>query len=304
MKIFADTLYPEDLACAACGRELREPSEFSLCPDCRKTLEFNKRFCVKCGAHIKRGSVEPADSGNPATGNAADEAEPAENAAEKCKHCAEEEHAFTMSRAACVYGGSARDMVVALKNGNAWVAKRLALIMAARYPYKDIHIDACMAVPIDKRRLAQRGFNQSALIAKELCKELSKMSLRAEARAEASQSQPIKNSPPGNGAVEDGGIVKETPTELFNFQLSTFNFVDGLAKIKHTEKQALLSGAERAANVKGAYALSPSCPDISGKTILLIDDVFTTGATVSECATAILSGGATAVYVYAFATGR
>jgi len=259
LNIFADTLYPEDLACAACGRELAGPDEFSLCPECKKSLEFNTSFCAKCGAHMERGE-------------------------EECSVCRAEERVFTTARAACVYAGAAKDMAVTLKNGNAWIAKSLSAIMAERWPYGDIAFDGCMAVPIDKRRLAERGFNQSALIAKELCAILNK-----------------KNNGTEETKKDDENQISDKKENAENKDIK---FADGLIKIKHTQKQALLSGADRAANVRGAYALAPGCSDLTGKAILLIDDIYTTGATVSECAAAILKGGAAAVYVYAFATGR
>ena len=54
-----------------------------------------------------------------------------------------------------------------------------------------------------------------------------------------------------------------------------------LQKIKSTQSQRGLNASERAKNVRGAYKVtSPSL--VKGKSILLVDDVFTTGATVTE----------------------
>jgi ComF family protein len=65
-----------------------------------------------------------------------------------------------------------------------------------------------------------------------------------------------------------------------------------LRKIRHTPPQSLLRDAsQRRANVLGAYAVSKKA-DLSGKRILLLDDVITTGATASECAKMLLSAGA------------
>ncbi len=59
---------------------------------------------------------------------------------------------------------------------------------------------------------------------------------------------------------------------------------------------------ERQANVKGAFGLNPHYREhIKGKTIVLIDDVLTTGATVNECSRILLSAGAKKVNVLTLA---
>ena len=68
-----------------------------------------------------------------------------------------------------------------------------------------------------------------------------------------------------------------------------------LKKIRHTPPQSSLkSAAERRANVLGAYRVI--APDaVSGKRLLLLDDVITTGATASECARMLTMAGAAAI---------
>lgn len=56
-----------------------------------------------------------------------------------------------------------------------------------------------------------------------------------------------------------------------------------LQKVKETLPQKELSGRERAENLKGCFAVAYS-DWIAGRKILLVDDVFTTGATANECA--------------------
>ncbi|HSB06265.1 MAG TPA: ComF family protein [Thermodesulfobacteriota bacterium] len=70
-----------------------------------------------------------------------------------------------------------------------------------------------------------------------------------------------------------------------------------LEKRKPTVPQVNLSGVEREKGVKGAFHLSEGAA-VDGKAVLLVDDVYTTGATVNECAKVLLAGGADRVDVF------
>jgi predicted amidophosphoribosyltransferase len=61
-----------------------------------------------------------------------------------------------------------------------------------------------------------------------------------------------------------------------------------------------LSAAEREENVRGAFTLAR--PElVAGKRVLLVDDVYTTGSTVRECAMMLRKGGSAAVAVITIA---
>ena len=77
-----------------------------------------------------------------------------------------------------------------------------------------------------------------------------------------------------------------------------------LKKVRHNPAQSGISDpSQRKANVIGAYAVQPDA-DIANKTIILIDDVITTGSTVSECAKTLLTAGAKEVYCAAVASAH
>jgi ComF family protein len=77
---------------------------------------------------------------------------------------------------------------------------------------------------------------------------------------------------------------------------------DGLTlfRSRWTEPQTTLSRTERQKNIKGAFSIRHP-EKIKGRKILLVDDVYTTGATVNECARVLLKAGAKFVDVLTLA---
>lgn len=71
-------------------------------------------------------------------------------------------------------------------------------------------------------------------------------------------------------------------------------YAKALARVRNTASQVGLTAAERLVNVQGAFNAKSSL--VEGKTILVVDDVTTTGATIQACTTALIDGGAAAVY--------
>ena len=73
-----------------------------------------------------------------------------------------------------------------------------------------------------------------------------------------------------------------------------------LIRVRNTTSQTELSGAERRKNLRGAFRVNPRS-DPAGRKICLVDDIFTTGTTVAECALMLKRGGAAAVDVLTYA---
>jgi len=73
-----------------------------------------------------------------------------------------------------------------------------------------------------------------------------------------------------------------------------------LQKKRPTVPQVKLSGAEREKRVRGTFHLLDK-EAVVEKSILLVDDVYTTGATVNECARILLAGGAKRVDILTLA---
>ena len=154
-----------------------------------------------------------------------------------------------------LYDGKIRDTIHRFKfSGMMEIAPYLAEAMI--YPItescKALQLDFITAVPLFKKRLKRRGYNQAELLGREV------------------------------------GKLLKVPYE------------ETLLKIKDNRAQHTLSRKERIDNVKGVYRVLPGCP-VSGKSILLIDDVVTTGSTITECAKMLLAAGADTVLCAAVA---
>ncbi|MDD5073249.1 MAG: ComF family protein [Candidatus Omnitrophica bacterium] len=94
-------------------------------------------------------------------------------------------------------------------------------------------------------------------------------------------------------------LIAEHLAKKFNKKIEK----DWLKRIRYTAPQAGLSREQRLRNIKGAFLVKRDA-GFAGKSILLVDDVMTTGATLHECAKTIKSAGAKKVLAYTLACGN
>lgn len=123
----------------------------------------------------------------------------------------------------------------------------------------------------------------------------------------------------GDGAVEACDCIIPVPLHRRRFLARRFNqsaelarhlaalssrplLASTLIRIKPTSRQVGLSARARQENVRGAFAIAPGREaDILGKRVVLVDDVYTTGATVAAAARRLKKAGAADVTVLTFA---
>ena len=75
-----------------------------------------------------------------------------------------------------------------------------------------------------------------------------------------------------------------------------------LRRVRRTRPQPGLTKAERASNLQGAFRVDgPEALLIQGRSVVLVDDVLTSGATANACARALLKAGARSVDLLCFA---
>lgn len=218
-KQITNILFPRDFTCDICGVETFEGN---LCPSCKRDLIFNDgAVCPLCGRKFFSGEI--------------------------CLDCKEEPPAFKGAVSAIVYEGGGAFLIKKFKNGNGYLKEYFADLLAKKleaFP----PADGIVFVPMTKRALKRRGYNQAELIAKAL-------SVRT-------------GIPVIRGALE---------------------------KVRDTDEQKSLSKSERAENLKSCFKAAKK--QVSGKTLLLVDDVMTTGSTAKAVCTALLKAGAKEVYL-------
>ena len=77
---------------------------------------------------------------------------------------------------------------------------------------------------------------------------------------------------------------------------------NNLVRVRMGEPQMMLPKEKRYKEIKDSFRIQNPHP-VKGKTVLLVDDVFTTGATVNECSRVIKEAGAASVEVFTLARG-
>lgn len=78
---------------------------------------------------------------------------------------------------------------------------------------------------------------------------------------------------------------------------------DLLKRVKNTLPQKELGSVGRLNNLLKAFAIQKA-DDLTGKTVILVDDIYTTGSTAEACTRVLLAGGAKKVYLLNMASGK
>ncbi len=155
LSFFINLLLPP--RCIKCGKILSEHN--GLCPECFKKITFiSEPYCYLCGHPF-------ADSANIKFAKK-----------QICGNCAKEKkHLFVMQRSAFIYDDDSKQLVIDFKFHDKTVAAEVLanmLFVAGKDIWAE-NPDYLIPVPLHKKRLHVRRYNQSAL----LCKYLSKKSL-------------------------------------------------------------------------------------------------------------------------------
>ncbi|KUG24388.1 competence protein f [hydrocarbon metagenome] len=211
--------------CPGCSEILYPYTAQIFCSNCTDNIKFIKGgICTICGTTFP-------DS-------------PAEN--HLCGECLEKKPYFSYARAVFSYENIILNAIHRFKYKRNMSIGEIMSSLMADFSFPDIDFtdySLIIPVPLHIKRLRERGFNQSLILARAI------------------------------------GKKRQIPV---NFSL--------LKRRKFTTTQTGSNRNERKQNIKGAFEVSDK-NKIKGENVILIDDVYTTGATVNECAKTLIEAG-------------
>ena len=233
LSAISDIIFPPQ--CLSCAEILNPQAKSVFCSSCLEKIRFiSGSICPVCGMAFFNS--------------------PAEN--HICGNCLEARPYFTKARAVAGFETVIMDTIPKFKYGrNVVIGDGLGSFMAG-FSFPDFDFAEYLLiipVPLHIKKLRERRFNQSLLLARALGKK-HKITV--------------------------------------NFSL--------LKRHKFTLTQTGFNRTEREKNIKGAFIITDK-KKIAGKNIILVDDVYTTGATVNECSKILKKGGAKNIAVLTLA---
>lgn len=212
-----------------------------LCAGCMAGIEgIHPPVCPRCGMPLSSPSVAGSDPSF-------------------CRGCEQAPHLLDGLRACAFHGGPLREAIHQLKYQDLRsLAHPLGKLLAERWlelAPPGLELDVIVPVPLHPTRQRQRGYNQAALLARELAAHL---------------HRPV---------IEDN-----------------------LVRTRATAPQVDLDAEQRRTNVRGAFRCTGN--GLSGKCVMLVDDVYTTGSTLESACTALRKAGTSSVWAYTLARAK
>jgi len=248
--------YPAE--CRVCGQEVESWYDGVVCAACWENPEvtrfFDEGLCEKCGMPLEAIRQSASGQLGAAESNARGKIDTVPKARlASCPLCAS--FPFFRARACGSYSGGIEASILLLKTHPHLCARLRDNIKKNVEINNDLLAsDLIVPVPLHRKRLRERGFNQAEIVA---------------ACVGRASKLPVDARP--------------------------------LVRIRHSGRhRAGLDSIDRQKSVGRAFSVAR--PDlVSGKAILLVDDVFTTGSTAAAASETLLSAGARSVGVFTLA---
>lgn len=254
-----EAIFPSNIYCIVCGSLIDRSRTYSLCDECVRQMHWiTGRTCSVCGKALPDTYPGRDSDGRPV-----------------CYDCQMRSHDFTRGWSCLTYGLHEREVMMDIKyNGKGYIARKMGDVMfdrmetliEAALSEGMLPFDVVIPVPVSKKRLVKRGYNQSELMARQFVR-------RWKAYAQETAACP---------------------------QLETHVLV----RQKETTMLRSLNPEERRLALHDAFAVNTALRHrITGRNVLLVDDIYTTGATADACSKVLLDAGASAVYLLTLCSG-
>ena len=224
--------YPQ--GCLSCKHSVEKSSNGVACENCwRKTRTFlhSETICHKCGK-LHGGKPSGFET--------------------FCREC--DTHFYDQARSAGVYEFALAATILNLKKETRLPKRATDAILQAYAKTDFTEADLIVPIPLSKHRLLERGFNQAAIIARLISKDIEK-------------------------PIEENILIRTKHSKIHRAGM---------------DRRGRELSVEKSFEFTGDISLDE-------KTILLVDDVFASGATVSACAKILKKNGASKVNVFTMA---
>ncbi len=232
-------------------RDNLQQNSSSACFFCTNCLEFLQKrlggYCPYCGELAKDPNLPLAPCG------------------ECLKAMPPWESCFFFGK----YKDLLRDLILRYKfKEDIFLCKGLSSLLWQSLQGNTTQIDAIIPIPLHRKRLHERGYNQAL----EISKNLQKLFIQQNILAGGSDKSLLNPMSKKDIPILCGALVRKV----------------------NSKPQVGLSRQERIANTKNIFQVKNN---ITGKNILLVDDIYTTGATFRSASEALLEAGAKSVHL-------
>ncbi|MFH1974626.1 MAG: ComF family protein [Pseudomonadota bacterium] len=222
-----------------------------------------------------------------------------------CGNCLEHPKRFGKARSLGLYDKTLMEVIHSFKYKEKLQLARpleelLFSVFARNWNTDDF--DLVVPVPLHVKRIRKRGFNQAYYLVRGWPEIAGKFKAEPK-RPERSPLPAAESASEFKSDSNPSGLTSLRRIESCGVKLKSGNFdigQDALYRTTWTQPQTGLGRKKRMENIRGAFSVGDESK-VKGKRVLLVDDVYTTGATVNECAKAILGGGAVSVDVLTLA---
>ena len=269
-------LFPPALYCIACGAIIDNTREYMLCDDCMKELKWNTgATCRTCGKPLGPAISSALTAGlfNDSRdaellrkeGNTTSMSSRVPNIARYCHNCMQSHHYFDRGYSCLSYGGREKTPILALKHAEkGYIARALGEMLADRL--------------------------------------LAAVASDGELPWDVLVPVPIHPSRRVARGYNQTELIADEVSRILGIPTDKTSLI----RVRATEKMKGMTDEGRQKNIEGAFAISADAERsefLRNKRVLLIDDVYTTGATADACSKALLSAGANSVEIATIATG-